>query len=193
MGAFHDGHLSLIRRARAECDVVVVSLFVNPTQFNDPSDLSAYPREEQRDAALAARARRRLPVLPSAGRDLSRRVSRRPCRSPASPTARGRPPGRAHFDGVATVVTKLFNIVGPDVAYFGQKDAQQAIVDQAPGARPRHSGTDRGLPDRPRAGWARDVQPQRPPLARRTGARDGSSARAERRRKRWWPPASATP
>jgi pantoate--beta-alanine ligase len=128
MGAFHDGHLSLIRRARAQCDVVVVSLFVNPTQFNDPSDLSAYPREESRDAAMAA----------DLGVDYLFTPSQQDVYPPGFATTvsvagltdrlEGAHRGRAHFDGVATVVTKLFNMVGPDVAYFGQKDAQQAIV-----------------------------------------------------------------
>jgi pantoate--beta-alanine ligase len=128
MGAFHEGHLSLIRRARAECDVVVVSLFVNPKQFNDPGDLRAYPREESRDTALAV----------DLGVDYLFRPSQQEvyphgfatCVSVAGITERleGAHRGRAHFDGVTTVVTKLFNMVAPDVAYFGQKDAQQAAV-----------------------------------------------------------------
>ena len=128
MGFLHEGHLSLIRRAHAECDEVVVSLFVNPTQFNDPADLEAYPRDEQRDAALAAEAGAGLLFAPPleevypAG--FATTVSVRGITEPLEGARRG----VGHFDGVTTVVTKLFNLVGPDVAYFGQKDAQQALV-----------------------------------------------------------------
>ena len=128
MGGFHDGHLSLIRRARSECDVVVVSLFVNPTQFNDPRDLEAYPRDEERDAELAAQNGVNYLFAPSptelypAGFATTVSVGR------LTETLEGLQRGRGHFDGVATVVAKLLNIVAPDVAYFGQKDAQQAVV-----------------------------------------------------------------
>ena len=126
MGAFHEGHLSLMRRARSECEVVVVSLFVNPTQFNDPTDLAGYPRDETRDLALAEGLGVDLVFAPGAqemypaGFATTVGVAVDEDRLEAS----GR--GRRHFEGVATVVTKLFNIVAPDVAYFGQKDAQQA-------------------------------------------------------------------
>jgi pantoate--beta-alanine ligase len=128
MGALHEGHLSLVRRAVAGCDVVVMSLFVNPAQFNEAADLAAYPRDEARDAALAAElgvdylfAPRVQEIYPDG---FATTVS------VAGVTAglEGEHRGSAHFDGVATVVTKLLNIVGPDVAYFGQKDAQQAVV-----------------------------------------------------------------
>jgi pantoate--beta-alanine ligase len=128
MGAFHEGHLSLIRRARADCQVVVVSLFVNPKQFNDPGDLSAYPREESRDGALAADLGVDVLFMPSteevypAGFATSVRVGG------LTDRLEGEHRGQSHFDGVTTVVTKLFNMVAPDVAYFGQKDAQQTIV-----------------------------------------------------------------
>jgi pantoate--beta-alanine ligase len=127
MGAFHEGHLSLIRHARERADVVVVSLFVNPTQFNDPADLERYPRDEARDAELAG--------------DLGVDVLFAPAPSELYPDGfatsvkvaglgdvleGAHRPG--HFEGVATVVTKLLNIVSPDVAYFGQKDAQQAML-----------------------------------------------------------------
>jgi pantoate--beta-alanine ligase len=128
MGALHDGHLSLIRRARAECDVVVVSLFVNPTQFNDPSDLSAYPREESRDAAMAADLGVDYLFMPSQAEVYPPGFATTVSVAGLTDRLEGAHRGRAHFDGVATVVTKLFNMVGPDVAYFGQKDAQQAIV-----------------------------------------------------------------
>lgn len=128
MGALHEGHLSLMRRARSDCDEVVVSLFVNPTQFDDSGDLAAYPREERHDAALAAEAGVDYLFAPSTEEvyptDFATTVSVASVTEPLEGAHRG----RAHFDAVATVVTKLFNMVGPDVAYFGQKDAQQALV-----------------------------------------------------------------
>ena len=128
MGAFHDGHLSLIRRARECCDVVVVSLFVNPTQFDESTDLASYPRDEQRDAALAAEIGVDYLFAPAPEEmypdGFATTVSVAGVTEPLEGAHRG--PG--HFDGVATVVTKLLNIVGPDVAYFGQKDAQQALM-----------------------------------------------------------------
>jgi pantoate--beta-alanine ligase len=128
MGGFHDGHLALISRARSQCDVVVVSLFVNPTQFDDPRDLEAYPRDEERDAELAARYGVDFLFAP-APRELypdgfSTTVSVRGLTEPLEGAHRG----RGHFEGVATVVSKLLNIVSPDAAFFGQKDAQQALV-----------------------------------------------------------------
>ena len=126
MGAFHDGHLSLMRRARAGCGVVVVSLFVNAPQFNESADLDAYPRDEARDVALAADAGADFLFAPSAEEMYPAGFSSTV--SVAVPVDRleGRRRGATHFDGVATIVTKLFNIVRPDVSYFGQKDAQQA-------------------------------------------------------------------
>jgi pantoate--beta-alanine ligase len=128
MGAFHDGHLSLMRRARADCDVVVVSLFVNPTQFNDPDDLAAYPRDPGRDAALAAKLGVDYLFAPPAEEVYPPGFATTVSVNGVTETLEGAHRGRGHFDGVTTVVTKLFNIVGPDVAYFGQKDAQQAAV-----------------------------------------------------------------
>ena len=130
MGYFHDGHLSLIRRARADCDVVVVSLFVNPAQFAPTEDFSAYPRDEDADSERAEAAGVDLLFAPAldevypAGFNATVRVGGLTETLEGDPAQRG----RSHFDGVATVVTKLFNMVGPDVAYFGQKDAQQALV-----------------------------------------------------------------
>jgi pantoate--beta-alanine ligase len=127
MGAFHEGHLSLMRAARERCDVVVVSLFVNPTQFDETADLAAYPRDEARDAALAAEEGVDVLFAPPVeevypdGFGTTVRVEG------LTGTLEGaHRPG--HFDGVATVVAKLFNMVAPDVAFFGQKDAQQAAV-----------------------------------------------------------------
>jgi pantoate--beta-alanine ligase len=127
MGAFHDGHLSLMRAARAEADVVVVSLFVNPAQFGPNEDLAAYPRDFERDRALAEELGVDLLFAPSVeevypdGFDTRVEVGG----VTAALEGQARP---GHFAGVTTVVTKLFNMVGPDVAWFGQKDAQQALV-----------------------------------------------------------------
>jgi pantoate--beta-alanine ligase len=127
MGAFHDGHLALIRAARATCDVVVVSLFVNPAQFDAPHDLARYPRDEAADASAAEAEGVDLLFVPAveelypAGFDTW-----------VEPGELGRilegemRPG--HFRGVATVCTKLFAIVAPDIAVFGRKDAQQVAV-----------------------------------------------------------------
>jgi pantoate--beta-alanine ligase len=130
MGSLHEGHLSLVRRARADCDVVVVSLFVNPTQFGPAEDFETYPRDEERDSELAAAegvdvlfAPAQDEVYPE-GFDTTVTVGGLTSVLEGDPARRG--PG--HFAGVATVVTKLFNMVVPDVAYFGQKDAQQALV-----------------------------------------------------------------
>jgi pantoate--beta-alanine ligase len=128
MGAFHAGHLSLMRRARAECDVVVVSLFVNPTQFNEASDLDAYPRDEARDAALAEELGVDVLFAPPVEDVYPPGFATTVSVDGLTETLEGRFRGRQHFDGVTTVVTKLFNMVVPDVAYFGQKDAQQAVV-----------------------------------------------------------------
>jgi pantoate--beta-alanine ligase len=128
MGALHDGHLSLLRAARAECDVVVMSLFVNPAQFNEAADLDAYPRDEARDARLAEAAGVDLLFAPSAQEMYPSGFSTSVHVSGVSEPLEGAHRGAGHFDGVATVVTKLLNIVGPEVAYFGQKDAQQVLV-----------------------------------------------------------------
>jgi pantoate--beta-alanine ligase len=127
MGAFHEGHLSLFRAAREECDLVVVSLFVNPAQFAADEDLERYPRDEERDARLAEDAAVDVLFVPGPEEiyppgfqtwveieELGRILE-----------GEFRP---GHFRGVATVCLKLFNLVRPDRAYFGQKDAQQAAV-----------------------------------------------------------------
>jgi pantoate--beta-alanine ligase len=129
MGALHEGHLALVRRAAGECDLVVVSLFVNPAQFEDAADLAAYPRDESRDASLAGEAGADLLFAPAAEEvyppGFSTTVT---VGGDITSTLEGAHRGPEHFQGVTTVVTKLFNMVGPDVAYFGQKDAQQAVV-----------------------------------------------------------------
>ncbi len=128
MGALHDGHLSLITRAREQCDVVVMSLFVNPSQFDEPADLEAYPRDRARDDELAAGAGVDYLFAPDVEEVYPHGFASRVSVAGVTEPLEGEHRGRAHFDGVATVVAKLFNIVQPDVAYFGQKDAQQAIV-----------------------------------------------------------------
>jgi pantoate--beta-alanine ligase len=128
MGYFHEGHLSLMRRARFECDVVVVSLFVNPTQFNDMADLDNYPRDEERDAAMAASVGVDYVFAPSVEEVYPPGGVTTVVVSGVTEPLEGASRGPGHFRGVATVVTKLFNIVQPSVAYFGQKDAQQALV-----------------------------------------------------------------
>jgi pantoate--beta-alanine ligase len=129
MGALHDGHLSLVRAARARANEVVVSLFVNPAQFNDADDLAAYPRDEERDARLAEEAGADILFAPPPeivyppGFCTEVRVG-----GPLTETLEGEHRGPEHFHGVATVVTKLLNMVQPDLAFFGQKDAQQTLV-----------------------------------------------------------------
>ena len=127
MGALHAGHASLIRRARKACDVVVVSIFVNPTQFGPKEDFSRYPRTIAADLALCRKEGADVVFLPSVramypdGAETfidQIRLPRHLC-GPLRP---------GHFRGVLTVVAKLFNLVGPDIAFFGQKDYQQAIV-----------------------------------------------------------------
>ncbi|MGV1048993.1 MAG: pantoate--beta-alanine ligase, partial [Solirubrobacterales bacterium] len=131
MGFLHEGHLSLLRAARAECDVVVVSIFVNPTQFGPGEDLDSYPRDEARDLRLAAEAGADLvfapPVEEVYPEGFATRVEVTGQLTEVLDGERSRR-GPEHFRGVTTVVAKLFNVVDPDVAYFGQKDAQQAAV-----------------------------------------------------------------
>jgi pantoate--beta-alanine ligase len=127
MGAFHEGHVSLMQAAREATDIVVVSLFVNPTQFGPSEDLPAYPRDEARDAEIVAAAGIDVLFAPSVDEvypdGFQTTVQAGALAQPLEGLQR---PG--HFDGVATVVTKLLNMVGPDVAFFGQKDAQQALI-----------------------------------------------------------------
>ncbi|TML03218.1 MAG: pantoate--beta-alanine ligase [Actinobacteria bacterium] len=125
MGAFHEGHLSLFRAARAECATVVVSLFVNPAQFGANEDLARYPRDEERDARLAEDAGVDVLFTPSAEQMYPEGFATWVDVAATGGEAVARP---GHFRGVATVCLKLFNLVRADVAYFGQKDAQQAAV-----------------------------------------------------------------
>ena len=128
MGAFHEGHLSLMRRAREATDLVVVSLFVNPTQFNDAGDLARYPRDEGRDATMAESEGVDVLFAPAVHEVYPDGFSTMVEVSSISVPLEGAVRGPGHFRGVATVVMKLFNMVQPDVAFFGQKDAQQALL-----------------------------------------------------------------
>ena len=128
MGAFHAGHHSLIRAARERCDTVVVSLFVNPAQFEEAADLEAYPRDEARDAAEAAELGADVLYAPSVEEVYPPGFATTVRVEGLSDVLEGAERGRGHFAGVCTVVTKLLNVVAPDVAYFGQKDAQQVAV-----------------------------------------------------------------
>jgi pantoate--beta-alanine ligase len=127
MGGLHGGHLSLLGAARAECDTVVMSLFVNPAQFGDERDLAVYPRDEERDLSLAEDAGVDLVFAPSAEEMYPPGYQTWVEVAELGSLLEGEfRPG--HFRGVATVVLKLFSVVRPDRAYFGQKDAQQAEV-----------------------------------------------------------------
>ena len=127
MGWLHDGHRSLMRRARGEDQTTVVTIFVNPRQFNETADYAQYPRNETRDLAVCEEEGVQIVWAPAAdevyppGFDTTISVGRiaRPLEGAARP---------GHFDGVATVVAILFNLVGAEHAYFGQKDAQQVMV-----------------------------------------------------------------
>lgn len=129
MGYLHEGHASLLREARANNDLVVLSIFINPLQFGANEDLDRYPRDEERDMAIAAECRTDLVFIPSVqemypNKPLTKvivdQITNRLCGA-------SRP---GHFDGVGTVVSKLFHLVKPDRAYFGMKDAQQVAVIQ---------------------------------------------------------------
>ena len=171
----------LLRAARAECDTVVMSLFVNPAQFGDPADLNGYPRDEAHDLAAAAARRRRRRLRPERRRDVPARLpdlGRGRPRSARSSKETCRP---GHFRGVATVCLKLFAVVRPDRVYFGQKDAQQVEVirrlirDLALEIELRVAPDGAG---RRRAGA---LLAQRPPLPRRARARSRPPPRPRRR------------
>ncbi len=130
MGYLHEGHLSLLRAARAECDVVVMSLFVNPAQFGPGEDLDRYPRDEERDAELADEAGVDFVYAPPVGAVYPDGFATQVEVAGLTEVLCGDPSRRGpeHFRGVTTIVAKLFNTVQPDVAYFGQKDAQQVAA-----------------------------------------------------------------
>lgn len=127
MGFLHEGHVSLIREAKTKCGIVVVSIFVNPTQFAPSEDFARYPRDLQQDSAAADQAGCDILFVPEIGEMYSDAASTFVVVEELSSILEGkfRP---THFKGVTTIVCKLFNIVNPDIAFFGQKDAQQCIV-----------------------------------------------------------------
>lgn len=127
MGALHQGHISLVDRARKDNDVVVVSVFVNPTQFNNPEDLRTYPRTEEADCALLEKAGVDYAFIPSVEEVYPEPDNRQFDLGPVAEVMEGamRP---GHFNGVAQIVSKLFEMVQPHRAYFGEKDFQQIAV-----------------------------------------------------------------
>lgn len=127
MGALHAGHLSLIQRARRENDTVVVSVFVNPTQFNNPTDLATYPRTEEADTAMLREAGVDFAFIPSVEEIYPEPDTRQFDLGPVAEVMEGamRP---GHFNGVAQIVSKLFDFTRPTRAYFGEKDFQQIAV-----------------------------------------------------------------
>ncbi len=127
MGALHEGHMSLIRNARKHNDVVVTSVFVNPTQFNNPDDLRTYPRTEEADCALLEKEHVDIAFIPSVEEMYPEPDTRVFDLGPVAEVMEGamRP---GHFNGVAQIVSRLFAIVQPDRAYFGEKDFQQIAV-----------------------------------------------------------------
>ena len=127
MGYLHEGHLSLVRQARAENSLVVVSIFVNPTQFGPSEDFKAYPRDTERDLAMLKKEKTDIVFMPTAEEMYPLHFNSWVVVEKVTDRLEGsfRP---GHFKGVATVVAKLFNIVEPTRAYFGQKDAQQVLV-----------------------------------------------------------------
>jgi pantoate--beta-alanine ligase len=127
MGALHEGHLSLVRAARAACDAVAVSIFVNPTQFGPHEDFDRYPRTFAADCSLVAAEGVQLVFAPAVEEMYPPGVTTRVHVAGVSERLDGASrPG--HFDGVATIVSKLFHIVQPEIAFFGQKDAAQVAV-----------------------------------------------------------------
>ena len=211
MGYLHEGHVSLLRAAREACDVVVMSLFVNPAQFGPGEDLERYPRDEERDLAIAAEAGADLVYAPPVEEVYPQGFSTHVAVEGLTEVLCGDPARRGpeHFHGVTTVVAKLLNTVQPDVAYFGAEGRPAARGDPPHGARPRLPGPDRRPADRARARRPGDELAQRLPRPRRSAsgrppspgrwraaervAREGSleaaieAARARARRRRHQP------
>ena len=163
MGALHAGHLALLAAARAECSTVVMSLFVNPAQFAEPSDLGSYPRDEEHDLAVATDAGVDLVFAPAVDEMYPPGFQTWVEVTEVGAVLEGEHrPG--HFRGVATVCLKLFTIVDPDLAYFGQKDAQQVAVLRRLVARSRAGARSARRPDREGRGRPRTLLPQPAPF-----------------------------
>mgnify|MGYP003292392018 CR=1 FL=1 len=127
MGALHEGHASLVRRSTSENDITVVSIFLNPTQFNDPKDLERYPRTIESDCAILEECQAQIAFVPSVSEIYPEPDTRQFSYPPTDSVMEGsRRPG--HFNGVCQIVSKLFIITDPDRAYFGEKDYQQIAV-----------------------------------------------------------------
>lgn len=127
MGALHEGHASLVRRSVSENDITVVSIFLNPTQFNDPKDLERYPRTLESDCAILEKCNAQVAFVPSVKEIYPEPDTRHFSYPPTDSVMEGeRRPG--HFNGVCQIVSKLFSITDPDRAYFGEKDYQQIAV-----------------------------------------------------------------
>ena len=127
MGALHEGHASLVRRSVSENDITVVSIFLNPTQFNDPKDLERYPRTLESDCAILEKCNAQVAFVPSVKEIYPEPDTRHFSYPPTDSVMEGeRRPG--HFNGVCQIVSKLFSITYPDRAYFGEKDYQQIAV-----------------------------------------------------------------
>ena len=182
MGALHEGHLALLRRARAQCDVVVVSLFVNPAQFNESADLERYPRRERDDAGLAAEAGADLLFAPAVDEVYPPGFATAVEVLGLTDRLEGASRGASHFRGVTTVVTKLLCMASPDTLYLGQKDAQQVLVIRRLVSRPEPAGRDRGAADGARARRPGALQPQRPARGPGADPRARAVRRAARRR-----------
>ena len=182
MGALHAGHRSLIERAASECDVVAVTVFVNPLQFDDAADLAAYPRDLDTDAALARAAGASVvfapPVHEMYGTPPETMASAVHVDGVSEGLEGASRPG--HFDGVSTVVAKLFALSGRCRAYFGEKDFQQLAVVRRMVVGPVHPGDDRGVPDGARGRRPGHVEPQRPAVGRPTPRRAGAAPRPAR-------------
>ena len=178
MGALHDGHRALLRTARRREHSMLATLFVNRTQFNEPGDYAAYPRDESADLAAFEACGVDLVFAPSVEEMYPEGFGTRIDPGPIGADLEGaRRPG--HFAGVATVVAKISNLTKPARAYFGQKDWQQTRVDRPHGEGPESAGRagDRAHgPGRRRPGAQ---QPQRPAYTRPTAGRHGALARSE--------------
>lgn len=128
MGALHDGHMSLVKVAKQQCDVVIVSVFVNPTQFNNPQDLKTYPRQEGKDIELLEENECDFIFLPTVDVIYPPNYQKIEVDLGFIGTTMEGAKRPGHFDGVVNVVSRLFKIIQPDIAYFGRKDFQQVAV-----------------------------------------------------------------